>query len=48
MEALESRRRVLGNDHPDTIVSMDSLFDLYRTMGDEEKAASLLEEYEET
>ena len=40
--ALELRRRLLGEDHPDTLVSMRSLGLLYRDQGKQAQAESLL------
>ena len=37
--ALEVRRRVLGDEHPDTLTSMSNLALLYENWGKPEKAA---------
>jgi tetratricopeptide (TPR) repeat protein len=43
-EALEIRRRVLGNDHPDTATSINNIGGLYESMGDYVSSLSLFGE----
>ena len=43
-QALEIRKRVLGEDHPDYASSLNNLALLYRDMGQYEKARPLLQQ----
>jgi len=42
--ALADRRRVLGDDHPDTLISMNNLASAYRSAGDLDRAIPLFEQ----
>ncbi len=37
LESLEGRRKVLGEEHPDTLVSLNNLIELYEAWGKAEK-----------
>lgn len=41
---LETRQKILGNDHMDTIIAMDNLANTYCKMGHSEKACKIYEE----
>ena len=43
-EVLEKRRRILGDDHPDTLTTMNNLASTYRDQGRTGEAARLQEE----
>ncbi|MGY3521157.1 tetratricopeptide repeat protein, partial [Micromonospora sp. PTRAS2] len=43
-QALADRRRVLGNDHPDTLTSVNNLAYAYQAAGDLGRAISLFEQ----
>ena len=43
-EALETRQKVLGPEHPDTVRSLNSLAEIYQAMGEYAKAEPLLQE----
>jgi tetratricopeptide (TPR) repeat protein len=46
-QALAARQRILGKDHPDTLMSMKNLADLLEAQGKKEEARQLREEREE-
>jgi tetratricopeptide (TPR) repeat protein len=48
LETLETRKRVLGDDHPDTVVSMNGLAKLYQILGRYDEAEPLYLETLET
>jgi hypothetical protein len=37
-ETLDIKRRVLGEEHPDTVITIDSLIELYEAWGKPDKA----------
>ena len=43
-EALQARREALGNEHPDTLISMGSVGKLLKDMGQRAEALALLRE----
>ena len=43
-ECLAKRKRVLGEDHPDTLTSLDNLASLFYSKGEYDRALPLFEE----
>jgi tetratricopeptide (TPR) repeat protein len=46
-DCLEKRKRILGDDHPDTLVSISNLADLLQDQGEYDRALPLLEDCQE-
>ena len=44
MQVLETRKKVLGEEHPDTLWSMDNLAITVKSKGEDQKAIALMEE----